>query len=104
MRYDERKIHIMLGLMVGPTFKSLKSIFLFISWEHGVAIGKKYDQNYLFFMLLKFYHHLHPFSRLKVFFLKSMKLRAWTFFEMMANTNKLAKEFVNKKLLIFCRY
>jgi phage anti-repressor protein len=69
-----------------------------------VAIGKEYDQNYLFLMLLKFYHHLHPFSRLKVFFLKIDETKSLDIFEMMANTNKLAKEFVNQELLIFCRY
>ncbi len=34
MRYDERKIHIMLALMVDPRFKSSKLIFSFIRCEH----------------------------------------------------------------------
>jgi hypothetical protein len=34
MRYDERKNHIMLALMVDPRFKSSKLIFSFIRCEH----------------------------------------------------------------------
>jgi hypothetical protein len=34
-RYDERKVHNMLALMLDPGFKILKLISYFIGYEHG---------------------------------------------------------------------
>ncbi len=34
-RYDEKKVHNMLALMLDPKFKILKLIFYFIGHEHG---------------------------------------------------------------------
>ncbi len=66
-KYDERKTHNMQALMLDPRFKSLKSIFSFISYEHEVAIIEKYDGKSLFLMFSKFYHHLHPLFEAKNF-------------------------------------
>jgi hypothetical protein len=56
-------------------------------------------------MLLKFYHHLHPFSKVESFFASKIdENKSLDIFEMLTNTNKPAKEFVNQELLIFCRY
>jgi hypothetical protein len=39
-RYNEKKTHNMLALMLDPRFKNLRLIFSFIGHEHGVAIVK----------------------------------------------------------------
>jgi hypothetical protein len=60
-----------------------------------VALGKEYDQNSLFFMFLKFYHHLHPFFKVESSFAyKIDENKSLDVIEMVANTNKSAKEFV----------
>jgi len=58
IRYDERKIHNQLTLMLDFKFKSLRLIFSFIGHEHEVTIIKEYDKKSLFPMFLKFHHHL----------------------------------------------
>jgi hypothetical protein len=60
-----------------------------------VALGKEYDQNSLFLMFLKFYHHLHPFFKVESSFAyKIDEKKGLNIFETVANTNKSAKEFV----------
>jgi hypothetical protein len=61
-----------------------------------VAIAKEYGQNSLFLMLLKFYHHLHPFLKVESFLAyKIDENKSLDIFEMVANINKPTKEFVN---------
>jgi hypothetical protein len=46
-------------------------------------------------MFLKFYHHLHPFLKVESSFAyKIDENKSLDIFEMVANTNKSAKEFV----------
>jgi hypothetical protein len=47
-RYDERKAHKILALMLHPRFKRLKLMSSFISHEHDVTTTEKYDRNFFF--------------------------------------------------------
>jgi hypothetical protein len=51
-RYEKRKFHNMLCLMLDPIFKPLFRIF-FISHEEGVTIVEEHHTRSLYFMLLK---------------------------------------------------
>jgi hypothetical protein len=48
-KYDERKTHNMLPLMLNLKFKSLNFSSYFIGCEQRVAIAKKYDRRLFFF-------------------------------------------------------
>jgi hypothetical protein len=65
-KYNERRMHNMLALLLDPIFKSL--IYSFIGCEHRVAIAKEYDRKSWFLMLLKSYHNLHPLLHAKCSF------------------------------------
>ncbi len=66
---------------------------------------KKYDRKSLFFMLLKFYHHLNPLFEVESSYVyKIDEYNNLDIFEMVVNINELAKEHINRELLIFCRY
>jgi hypothetical protein len=53
-----------------------------------VALGKEYNENSLFLMFLKFYHHLHPFLKVESSFAyKSDENKSLDIVEMVANTN-----------------
>ncbi len=56
--------------------------------------------------LLKFYHHLHPLFKVESSFLYKIaeNKKSLDIFQMVVGTNKLVKEFFNRKLLIFCKY
>jgi hypothetical protein len=56
-------------------------------------------------LFLKFYHHLHPLSKIESSFVnKFNEDNSLDIFEMVIGTNELTKELVNKKLMIFCRF
>ncbi len=67
-RYDEKRAHNMLVLMLDSIFRSLRLMFSFIGRERGVTITLKNDKKMFFFMLLKSYHHLHPVPKAKSYF------------------------------------
>jgi hypothetical protein len=95
----------MLTLMLYPRFKSLKLIFSFVGHEHEMSIDQKYDRKSLFPMLLKFYYHLHPLFEVESSYVyKIDEYNNLDSFEMVLNINQLAKELVNRKLLIFYIY
>jgi hypothetical protein len=61
-----------------------------------MAKVEEYDRKSLFLMLLKFHQHLHPLSKVENSFdYKIDKDNSLDIFEMVANTNELAKELVN---------
>jgi len=47
-RYDERRTHNLLDLMLDSRLKNLKLISFFIGHEHGVAIVENYDRKSCF--------------------------------------------------------
>jgi hypothetical protein len=59
-KFDERKAHNMLALMLDPRFKSLCLMYSFIGHDQGIAIVEQYDTMSLYSMLMKCYYHLHP--------------------------------------------
>jgi hypothetical protein len=52
--------------MLDLRFKSFYITSSFIGCEKGVDIVKEYDRGFLYRMLLKCYHHLHPMKFLKL--------------------------------------
>jgi hypothetical protein len=59
-KFDERKSHILLVLMLDLRFKSLCLVFSFISRIQRVTIVEEYDIMSLYPMFMKCYYHLHP--------------------------------------------
>jgi hypothetical protein len=56
-------------------------------------------------MVLKFYHHLHPLFEVESSYVyKIDEYNNLDIFEMVVNINELAKELVDRELLIFCKY
>lgn len=95
-KYDKKKAHNLLALMLDFKFKSLKLISSFIGRELGVAIVIKYDKRLLFLLFLKFYHHLHPLHETKssfaIIYDEDGNLGL---FEMVVGISELAKELIN---------
>ncbi len=59
-RFENRKAHNMLSLMLDPKFKSFCLVFSFVGREESVNIVDEYDRRTLYPMFLKCYPHLHP--------------------------------------------
>jgi hypothetical protein len=59
-KFDEKKSHNMLALMLNPRFKSFCLTSSFIGHDQGVAIVEQYDTMSLYPMPMKCYYHLHP--------------------------------------------
>ncbi len=51
-KFDERKAHNMLALMLDPRYKNLIIVFTLVGKVLGVVV-KEYDKKALFLMLLK---------------------------------------------------
>jgi hypothetical protein len=60
-RYDEKRAHNMLALMLNLIFKNLILFSFFINHEQRVTTVEEYDN--LFFIFSRSYHHLHPLSK-----------------------------------------
>jgi hypothetical protein len=58
-KFEEKKAHNMLSLMLDPKFKSFCLVSSFVGQEESVNIVDEYDRRTLYPMLLKCYHHLH---------------------------------------------
>jgi hypothetical protein len=58
-KFDEKKTHNMLALMLDPRFKSLHLVSSFIGCDQGVAFVEQYDIMSLYPMLMKCFYHLH---------------------------------------------
>ncbi len=60
-KYEERKAHTMLPLMLDPRFKTLHLVSSLIGREQGKTIVEEYDKKiFISSMILKFYYRLHP--------------------------------------------
>jgi hypothetical protein len=105
-KYEKRKAHDMLSLMLDPRFKTLHLVSSIIGHEQGKAIVEEYDKKSLFSMLLKCYYHLHPLVEYErgVVDQRVEKDRSLDIFEMTTNTSEPTIKLVNKELLIFRRY
>jgi hypothetical protein len=105
-KYEERKAHDMLSLMLDPRFKTLRLVSSLIGHEQNKAIVKKYDKKSLFPILLKCYYHLHPLVEYErgVVYQRIEEDRSLDIFEMTTNISELTTKLVNKQLLIFKLY
>ncbi len=65
-KFDERKTHNMLALMLNMRYKNLKIVFTFVVKELRVAIVKDYDKKIFFLMILKTHYILHPWLLLNL--------------------------------------
>jgi hypothetical protein len=63
-KYENRKTHNMISLMLDPKFKNLHIVSSFVGREQGVAVVEEYDKKTLYPMLMKCHEHLHPLVRL----------------------------------------
>jgi hypothetical protein len=63
MKYENKKTHNMIFVMLDPRFKSLQILSSFVGWGKGVSLVEKYDRKSLYHMLVKCYEHLHPLIR-----------------------------------------
>ncbi len=63
-KYENKKAHNMISLMVNPKFKNFHIVPSFVGMEQGVALVKEYHRITLYLMLVKCYEHLHPLVRL----------------------------------------
>jgi hypothetical protein len=59
MKYEKRKTHNMLSLLLDPRFKNLRLVSSFIGWKKIVFIVEDYDRWSLFPMLLECHHLFH---------------------------------------------
>jgi len=62
-KYENKKTHNMIFVMLDPRFKSLQILSSFVGWGKGVSLVEKYDRKFLYHMLVKCYEHLHPLIR-----------------------------------------
>jgi hypothetical protein len=62
-KYENRKAHNMIFLMLDPRFKSIRIISSFVGKEQGVVLVEEYRKT-LYPMLVKCHEHLHPLVRL----------------------------------------
>ncbi len=87
-------------LILDTRFKNLRLVFSFIGLEQSKTIVEKYDRKTLYPMLLKCYHHLHMLSKNTVVDQCADENCNLDIFELIINTNELAKELVNKELFV----
>jgi hypothetical protein len=106
-KYENKKAHNMIFLMLNPRFKNLHILSSFVGREQGVVLFEEYDRKSLYRMLVKCHEHLHPLVRLDKncanhdIFEHECSL---DIFEQIANTSELVEELVKRELLIFKRY
>ncbi len=62
-KYENKKVHNMISLMLDPRFMSLHIISSFVGRKQGVLV-EEYDRKTLYSMLMKCHEHLHPLVRL----------------------------------------
>jgi hypothetical protein len=63
-KYENRKAHNMISLMLNLRFKSLCIISSFVGREQGVVFVEEYERKSLYPVLVKCYEHLYPLVRL----------------------------------------
>jgi hypothetical protein len=79
-RFNERKTHIVLLLMLDPKLKSLGLMSSSIGHDQGIAIlVEQYDIMSLYPMFMKCYYQLHPLMVLLT--KKWMMIIVWIFFK-----------------------
>jgi hypothetical protein len=103
---EKKKAHNMLYLMLDLRFKIHHLVSSLIDHEEGKAIVEKYDNFFLFPMLLECYYHLHLLVEFErgVVDQRVEEDKSLDIFDMIANTSELITKLVNRELLIFKCY
>jgi hypothetical protein len=102
-KYDKKRVHNMLALMLDLKFKSLRLISYFIGCELEVAIVIKYDKKLLFLMFLKFLFASIPETK-SSFVITYDEDNNLNNFEMVVCISELAEKLTNRKLMIFHKF
>ncbi len=63
-KFNERKSHNMLVIMLNPRFKSFFLVFLFIGHDQGAIVGQYDTTLSLYPMFMRFYYQLHPSTKI----------------------------------------
>jgi hypothetical protein len=106
-KYENRKTHNMIFLMLNPRLKSLHIISSFVGREQGVALVEEYDRKSLYPMLVKCHEHLHPLVRLDTNYVNQDIFEQdcnLNIFEQTTNTSEPVEELVKMELLVFRKY
>ncbi len=97
-KFDERKTHNMLALILNMRYKNLKIIFTFVVKELKVTIVKDYDKKVFFLMILKTHYILHPWLLLNLWQEDQMtKTLTLTFLRWFWKQLNLPKSWWNKR-------
>jgi hypothetical protein len=106
-KYENKKAHNMISLMLNPKFKSLRLVSSFVGREQGVILVEEYERKSLCLILVKCHEHLHPLVRLnrnyanQNIFEQDYNL---DIFEQIASKIELIEKLVKRELLVFRRY
>jgi hypothetical protein len=106
-KYENKKAHNMIFLMLDHRFKSLCIVYSFIGKEQGVVFIKEYDRITLYLVLMKCHEHLHPLVRLNMNYVHQDIFEhdcSLDIFEQTPSTSELVEKLVNKELLVFRKY
>jgi hypothetical protein len=105
-KYDEKKSHNMLSLMLNPRLKTCHLVCSLVGCEQGKAIVAKYDTLKKIPMLLKRHYHLHPLPKSErgVVDQRIEKDSNLDIFEIIVGTSEPTTKLINRKLLIFRCY
>jgi hypothetical protein len=105
-KYEERKVHNMLSLMLDSQFKNPCLLSSFVGCKQGISIRKDCDLKSLQPMFLKCYHHLHHMKNYDVECIKhkSYEDNIFDIFEMIVSTSEPMTKLVNREFLIFRRF
>jgi len=97
-KYENKKAHNMIFLILNLRFKSLYIVSSFVGKKQGVSLVEEYDKKSLYPMLVKCHEHLHPLVNLDT------NCADQDIFEQVVSTSELAKELVKRELLVFKKY
>jgi len=103
-KYEERRSHNILSLMLDPRFKNLRSVSSLIGQEQGISIVQEYDMRSLIPMLLKCHQHLHPIVESKITKQNIDVDINLDIFEMSITYNGPTRKLVNMELLFLKDY
>jgi hypothetical protein len=64
-KYEYKKVHNMIFLMLDPRFKSLRIVSSFVGREQGVVLVEEYDRKSLYPIFVKCHEHFASFGKVR---------------------------------------
>jgi len=64
-KYEYKKVHNMIFLMLDPRFKSLRILSSFVGREQGVVLVEEYDRKSLYPIFVKCHEHFASFGKVR---------------------------------------